>query len=382
MGRMLFLAARLVKPFSAASVRWLAAAAAPAGTRIGIVGMGNIGSAIARNLLDGGLVPAAFTDLSATAGAFLQERGAQRVASPREVAEACDVVITALTTPAVVRGCVLGDAGILTGLRHGGCWIDHSTTDYNQTLELNSLAQQKGIDVLEAPITGGLALLQEKKMTTFVGGDKSVFQAQLPILSHSFANILYMGKMGSATITKVITNMFAALHVVAMGEALVVAKKAGIDFDSYFDAVRLSAGSSFVWETEAPLVFNQTFEPGFTLDLHCKDLNLGYEIARQHGAPLELFGLVEQHYRKAMIRYGGHVGSTSPAKLNQDALGVSLAAPGWKDWSYTTEMVPSQMPGRAPTMAVVHKVDQKAAAERRAIMAHTGSDQVHRPTDG
>lgn len=367
-----------VRALARASRRCLATAAA--GKRVGIVGLGNVGSAIAQNLLDGGLAPVAFTDLSPSAAPFLEASGARRLSSPREVAEASDVVITALTTPEVVRSCVLGDSGVLAGLRRSACWIDHSTTDYNQTLELNDLAQERGINVLEAPITGGLALLQEKKMTTFVGGDKDVFEEHRHILALSFANILYMGKMGSATITKVVTNMFAALHVIAMGEALVIARNAGIDFDAYFDAVRLSAGNSFVWETEAPLVFNQTFEPGFTIDLHCKDLNLGYEIARKHQAPLELFGLVEQQYRKAMIRYGAKVGSTSPAKLNQDALGVCLAAAGWKDWSYTTEMVPSQMPGRAPTMAVVHKVDPQAAAERRKLMARNGSDEVHAPT--
>lgn len=127
-----------------------------------------------------------------------------RVNTPREVAEHSDIVITALTIPPVVRECVLGDDGVFAGLREGGLWIDHSTTDYNQTIELAEIAASQGKHALEAPITGGLTLLQEGKMTVLVGGDKKLFDEHEELLGHNFSTVLYMGEMGCATVTKVL----------------------------------------------------------------------------------------------------------------------------------------------------------------------------------
>jgi 3-hydroxyisobutyrate dehydrogenase len=328
---------------------------------IGIVGAGGVGEAIGLNLARAGKRVVSFCDHNPHAGHGLAGLGAERFDTPREVAEKADVVITALTIPPVVKDCVLGDDGVLSGLRQGGLWIDHSTTDYNQTKDLAEIAVGNGQQVLEAPITGGLTLLQEGKMTVLVGGDRAVYDEHKDLLDPSFATVLYMGEMGTATITKVVTNMFAGAHVVLTAEALMIAKKAGIDMSAYFDAVRVSAGNSYVWETEAPLIMNQTFDPGFHIDLHCKDLNMGYEIGRKYGVPLEMFGLTEQTYLKAMYKYGGTVGSTSPAKLIQDELGVKLDWPGYENWSYTTELIPSENPARVPGMAVVHQDDEHKA---------------------
>jgi 3-hydroxyisobutyrate dehydrogenase-like beta-hydroxyacid dehydrogenase len=137
-----------------------------------------------------------------------------RVATPREVAEHADIVITALTVPAVVRDCVLGADGVLAGLREGGLWIDHSTTDYNQTIELAAIAESEGKHALEAPITGGLTLLQEGKMTVLVGGDRALFDVHRELLADNFNTVLYMGEMGCATVTKVAAiQQFSSLHI-------------------------------------------------------------------------------------------------------------------------------------------------------------------------
>eukprot|EP00040_Diaphanoeca_grandis_P043162 m.267175 g.267175 ORF g.267175 m.267175 type:complete len:375 (+) comp71579_c0_seq1:110-1234(+) len=342
---------------------------------IGIVGAGGVGEALGLNLCNAGKQVVAFCDHNPDAGNILHGQGVDRYDTPRQVAEQCDIVITALTIPPVVRNCVLGDDGVFAGLKQGGLWVDHSTTDYNQTVELAALAKSNGHNALEAPITGGLTLLQEGKMTVFVGGEEEVFQEHKELFEPSFNNILYLGKMGNATITKVVTNMFAAAHIVLSAEALMIAKNAGIDMSAYFDAVRLSAGNSYVWETEMPLVFNQSFDPGFHIDLHCKDLNLGYEIGRKYNVPLHAFGLVEQTYTKAMYKYGGTVGSTSPIKLLQDEMDVSFAQPGYENWTYTTQLIPSEMPGRAPTMAVVHQEDAGKAAATKLTARSTETDR-------
>ena len=166
-----------------------------------------------------------------------------------------------------------------------------------------------------------------------------------------------MGEMGTATIAKVISNMLAAVNVVTMGEALQLGKRGGVDLKSLFDAIRFSAGNTYTWETEAPLIFNGTYEPDFTIGLHCKDLNLGYELARKFKVPLELHAHAEQIYNRARVKFGDDVGSTSPAKLLEEDLNEPLQIDGFEDWTYTIEHVDG-------SMAVVHTTKDKAYMDK------------------
>jgi len=262
---------------------------------------------------------------------------------PRELATMCDVVMTALPAPPHVKQVLTGEDGVLAGLRSGGVWIDHSTTDYQQTLELAEKAGEKGIGVLEAPVTGGMALLKQGKMTVLVGGDKQLFQDCLPILEQSGKKVLYMGTIGAATVAKVVSNMIAAVNVITMGEALLLGKRGGVDLKSLFEAVRFSAGNTYTWETEGPLVFNGTYDPDFTIELHCKDLNLGYELARKFNVPTELHAHAEQIYNRARVKLGDDVGSTSPARMLEEDLNESLQIDDFEDWTYTIEHVEGSM---------------------------------------
>jgi 3-hydroxyisobutyrate dehydrogenase len=115
-------------------------------------------------------------------------------------------------------------------------------------------------------------LLREGKMTVYLGGETEDIDASLPFVSCYTATQLPMGRHGTPAVTKIVSNMLCAAHTVVSGEALMLAKKSGIDLESFFHAIRLSAGNSYVFETEVPLVFNQSFDPDFTLALHCKDL--------------------------------------------------------------------------------------------------------------
>ena len=325
--------------------------------RIGIIGLGNVGSSIAFNLLRSKQRLTSVYDIRSEALTDIPEN-VVRTNSPRELAEMNDVVLTALPTPPHVREVMLGQDGVLSGLQAGGIWIDHSTTDYHQTLELAEEARGRGIKALEAPVTGGLALLRQGKMTVLVGGDRKLCDQCMPILKQSGKTVLYLGPLGTATITKVVSNMLAAANTVAMGEALLMGKRAGIDLKSYFDAIRFSAGNSFVWETEAPLVFNGSYDPHFAIELHTKDLNLGYELSRELGAPIMLHGLVEQIYNRARLRYGNNVGSSHPPKLLEDELNESLQTSGFDDWTYTVEEVQG-------SLAVVHQKSEAAEQMRK-----------------
>jgi len=135
--------------------------------------------------------------------------------------------------------------------------------------------------MLEAPLTGGIELIRQFKMTVTIGGDLEYMQNMLPLLKCYTICHYHAGTYGKASIIKIISNMLCAAHTVVSGEAIMIAKRAGIDHRVFFECIRASAGNSFVFETESPLAFNQTFDPHFTLKLHCKDLNIGDKIARK-----------------------------------------------------------------------------------------------------
>jgi 3-hydroxyisobutyrate dehydrogenase len=307
--------------------------------RVGIIGLGNVGRAVAKNVVNSSTYHlAAVYDRNPDQLSFLPS-DVLRARHPKQLTQSTDITITALPEPDVVRYVMNGDYGVMAGLEGGKTWIDHSTTDYAQTMGLAADVEAKGAQPLEAPVTGGIALLKQGKMTVLVGGAKQTFENCKPLLRLSCENVLYMGRMGSATITKVVSNMLAGANTVLIGEALLMAKRSGVDLGSFFQGIRLSAGNSYVWETEAPLVFNGTFDPDFTIKLHCKDFGLGAAIAGHYNVPIPLMGLVEQIYRTARLRYGDDVGSSYPIKLQQEMAGESLQIGGFEEWTYTIEAV-------------------------------------------
>jgi 3-hydroxyisobutyrate dehydrogenase len=140
-----------------------------------------------------------------------------------------------------------------------------------------------------------------------------------------------MGALGQASVIKVITNMLAFIHVVAAGEALMLARRGGIDLAQAFAAIRASSGNSFVHETESQVILNGSYNIGFTMDLACKDLGFAHALGREFGVPLELAGMTEQIFRRAQQQYGGGAWSSQVVKLLEDALRTDLRAPGFPE---------------------------------------------------
>lgn len=268
-------------------------------------------------------------DLDPRCADGLLASGAQWADSPREVAAASDVVFTCLPSPRAVDAVIAGPDGIVAGLRPGGTWIDNSTNDQSEVLRLAALAHAGGLQVLEAPVTGGVHKAAAGEITVLVGGAHPVFEQHRALLSAMGDPVLYIGALGSAALMKVITNMLAFVHLVAAGEALMLAKRGGIDLATAFEAIANSSGTSFVHETESQVILNGSYDIGFTMDLACKDLGFATQFGRQLGVPLELAGLVEQTFIRARASYGGSAWSSQVVKLLEDALGVDLRAPGF-----------------------------------------------------
>ena len=233
----------------------------PTPQRVGFVGLGNLGVHLAGSLVRAGL-DVTVHDLHRTAATGLEEHGARWADTAAGAAAVSDVVVTCLPSPTAVRAVVTGPDGVLAGFAGRGTWIDMSTNDRDETLALASLAAASGTAMLEAPVTGGVHKAAAGEITVLVGGDAELVERHRALLSAMGDPVLHIGALGSAAVIKVITNMLAFVHLVAAGEALMLAKRAGLDLAIAFEAIRHSSGNSFVHETESQLVLNGSYDVG------------------------------------------------------------------------------------------------------------------------
>ena len=296
--------------------------------RYGFIGLGHLGGHLAVSLVKGGFA-VTVNDLDRKAAERHLALGASWADSPAAVARASDAVITCLPSPAASRAVVAGPKGVLESLAPGGTWIEMSTTDRQEIARTAELAEAKGIKVLEAPVTGGVHRAAAGEITVLVGGEEAIFRAHRPALEAMGCEILHMGPLGSASIIKVITNMLAFIHLVAAGEALMLAKRGGLDLAQSFADIKASSGNSFVHETESQVILNGSYDIGFTMDLACKDLGFAMGLGREFRVPLELAAIVEQTFLRAREEFGGGAWSSMVVKLLEDALHTDLRAPGF-----------------------------------------------------
>lgn len=296
--------------------------------RYGYIGLGNLGVQLAASLLREGFALVVH-DRNEAAAEPLRARGAAWVATPRELATQCDAVITCLPSPAVSEAVLSGSDGILAGLKRGGCWIEMSTLGREEILRLAAMAAESGIDTLESPVTGGVHKAASGEITILAGGPQALFETHRPALAAMGGEIFHMGPLGSAALIKVITNMLAFIHLLADGEALMLAKRGGLDLAQAWNAIRASSGNSFVHETEGQLILNGSYDIGFNMDLACKDLGFAMKFGREFGVPLDLAGMTAQTFIRGRSAYGGAAQSTAIVKLLEDALKTDLRAPGF-----------------------------------------------------
>jgi 3-hydroxyisobutyrate dehydrogenase len=296
--------------------------------RYGFIGLGHLGGALAANLARAGFGLCVY-DRDPAALRTLEALGAAVGASARAVAESTDAIITCLPSPAVSEAVLCGEDGILAGAREGAAWIEMSTLDSASIQTLAARAAQRGVATLNAPVTGGVHLAASGEITIIVGGDAALFEAHRPAFVAMGQRIFHVGAPEQAATIKVITNMLAFIHLVASGEALMLAKRAGLDLATAFEIIRASSGNSFVFETEGQVILNGSYNINFTMDLACKDLGFALGYGRTHGVPLDLAALTEQTFIRARAAYGGDAWSSQVVKLLEDALQTDLRAPGF-----------------------------------------------------
>jgi 3-hydroxyisobutyrate dehydrogenase len=291
----------------------------------GFIGLGNLGGHLAASLLAAGF-KVTVHDKDRKAADRLVGLGAIWADSPAALAGECDAVLTCLPSPKVSE-LVLGQ--ILTTMRPGSSWIEMSTLGRDEILRLAAIAAEKGVRTMELPVTGGVHLAAQGKITMLAGGENDLFELHRPALEAMGDQIFHMGPLGSASIIKVITNMLAFIHLVADGEALMLAKRGGLDLGQAWAAIKASSGSSFVHETEGQLILNGSYDVAFTMDLALKDLGFAMNFGREFEVPLDLAGLTNQTFVRGRAAYGGDAQSTQIVKLLEDALDTDLRAPGF-----------------------------------------------------
>jgi 3-hydroxyisobutyrate dehydrogenase len=224
-----------------------------------------------------------------------------------------------------------GAGGALETLSAGSCWIEMSTTDVDEMKRLALLARERRIDVLECPATGGVHRAVTGQMTLLVGGDEVVFERLKPLPEIMSGQMVYMGAIGNASLIKAVTNLLCLVDLVAMGEALMLAKRGGLDLARCYEAITASSGTSREFEDWAPVILNGSFNTGFTTDLGLKDLGFVTELGRRLDVPLKLATLVEQMFLASRVRYGGDAWTAHVVKMMEEATGEELRAEGFPD---------------------------------------------------
>lgn len=292
------------------------------GLRYGYVGLGNLGGHLAASLARAGF-DVVVHDRDPDRGA---PPGALRARSLEEVAKSVDHVITCLPSPAASEAVL---AGLLPHMRPGMTWIENSTLGRDDVLRLAGLAEQSGVAMLEAPVTGGVHLAARGQITVLAGGPAALIETHRPALEAIGGRMFHMGPLGSAAVIKVITNMLAFIHLVADGEALMLAARGGLDLKTAWEAIAASSGNSFVHETEGQLILNGSYDIAFTMDLAVKDLTFAMGFGREFGVPLDLASATFQTFLKGRAAYGGEAQSTQIVKLLEDVLDTPLRAEGF-----------------------------------------------------
>ena len=287
---------------------------------IGFIGIGNVGSHLANNLLKSKNNIYVY-DKNIKSYSNLINLKNKPCKNLEEIAIKSQIIITCLPSPKAVKNVI---KTISKYLNKNHLWIEMSTTDKNEMIRLSKIVNSKGVKVLECPITGGEHRAKSGNISILAAGNKTTFRKSFPILSLLGYEILYCGKIGNASILKVITNYLASLHLLGIGEALAVAKKNNLDLGLTYKAIKVSSGNSFVNETETKVILAGSYDVGFTMDLVNKDLNLFNKLSKNLN--LELGNYLSRKFKYGMRVLGKKSFSTSVVKLIEENEKIKLRA--------------------------------------------------------
>ncbi len=262
-------------------------------SKLGFIGLGIMGKPMARNLMKAGY-PIIVYDIRPESVEELRKDGARSASSCKEVAENCDIVITMVPDSADSEAAILGPNGVLAGSRSGTIILDMSSIAPLVSQKIAAECAKKGVEMLDAPVSGGEPGAINATLAIMVGGKKEIFDRTFDIMKTVGSNVTLCGAIGAGNTTKLANQIIVALNIAAVGEALVLAAKAGVDPETVFQAIRGGLAGSTVLDAKAPMIISRNFKPGFRIRLHQKDLNNALATAKELNVPLPFTALVQQ----------------------------------------------------------------------------------------
>lgn len=289
---------------------------------IGFIGLGIMGRPMAKNLLKAGY-PLVVHSRSRGPVDELVAAGAQAGTSSKDVAGRCEVLITMLPNSPDVELVALGRDGIVEGARPGLVYVDMSTISPIVTQKIGEVLGAKGVRMLDGPVSGGEKGAIDGALSIMVGGEQDVFDAVLPILQAMGKTITRLGPLGFGGFTKLANQIIVAVNLVALGEALTLAKKAGLDRELTLKALAGGLAGSKCLEQKTSNYVANSYKPGFKIDLHFKDLGLIMESARALGVPLPATAVVQELFSALRVRGRGGDDHSAVITLLEDLAGVS-----------------------------------------------------------
>lgn len=290
--------------------------------RIGFIGLGIMGKPMAKNLLKGGYElwvndrSTAHMDELAACGA--------RPATQAEIGENCDLVLTMLPNSPHVKEVMLGEGGVASHMKPGTTFIDMSSINPVASKEICAALAEKGIEMLDAPVSGGEPKAIDGTVSFMVGGKQEVFDTFKPVLEKMGASVVRCGEVGAGNTTKLANQIIVACNIQALAEALTLAQKAGVNPELVFQAIQGGLAGSTVMNAKAPMMLAGNDKPGFKIDLHIKDLNNALDCAHSVGAPVPMTASVQEILQWLHNHEGGQKDHSAIAQYYEYLTGIQI----------------------------------------------------------
>jgi 3-hydroxyisobutyrate dehydrogenase len=299
------------------------AAIAPGTTRIGWIGTGVMGSSMVGHLLTAGYSATVFTRSKGKAQALI-ERGAKWAETPKAVAEQSDVIFSIVGFPSDVRAVMLGADGALAGSKPGNILVDMTTSEPSLAVEIYQAAQKKGVQSVDAPVSGGDIGAKNATLSIMIGGDKPIVDALMPLFSVMGKTLVHQGGAGAGQHTKMANQILIATNMIGVCESLLYGYKAGLDLPTMLQSVGPGAAGSWSLNNLGPRMMNNNFDPGFFVEHFVKDMGIALSEAKRMGLCLPGLALGEQLYLSVKAKGWGRNGT--------HALMLALAEMSGIDW--------------------------------------------------
>jgi 2-hydroxymethylglutarate dehydrogenase len=297
--------------------------------KVGFVGLGAMGLPMAKRIVGAGYRILTTFHRRREPAEELGAMGAEVLPTACDVAKRADLVITILPADAELREAVFGPAGILRGFGPGKVLVEMTTGTPQVMQEIAAAVAKSGGGALDAPVSGGTSAAAQGGLTIMVGGDPALLERCRPLLETMGARIVHVGPIGHGKVVKIVNQMMAAVHLLAMGEAFALGVKCGVDPGTLLEVIKTSSGHSKMMDLRLPgFLLEGSFEPGFKLDLMKKDVNLALESARAVGAPLWLTSIAAQLYAAASGAGKGNLDFSAAAQFVADLSGADLSRAG------------------------------------------------------